>query len=268
MTTPTPGTRTATRAPTSLHELATTRAWYEECVGWPVHVDARLRCLGLVAGQVLDAVRLPEPLAVRTQTELRVMMLAGPVIAEQGSARWVVLTEPAPAAEAPLPRDLVAAGAIAVPRGDYIAMPIRRPGTDDGWAVPPQNRCSLPPWSAVVGAARRALASRNESRHEVRASTTRMLFDQFLFRALRKVSRGEIGTTSAARTLRNRTDDLPIRLFSALHMLRRDGYVYLSTANQDPRDGWIAAHLTPEGRELLDAWNAQLQSSNPVSTPY
>lgn len=166
--------------------------------------------------------------------------------------------------------DLTKAGAAAVPRGDRITVPIKRTGTGDDrdeWAVPPQGRCSLPPWSAVVGAARRAHALRNEGRHEVRPPMSRMLFDQFLFRALRKVSRGEIGTTSAAGTLRNRTDDLPIRLFSALHMLRRDGYVYLSTRDQDPRDGWISAHLTPEGHELLGVWNAQLQTSNPASTP-
>ena len=103
MTTSTPSTRIAARAPASLHELATTRTWYEESVGWPVHADASSRCLTLLAGQVLDAVSLPEPLAVRAQTELRVMMLAGPVIAEQGGTRWVMLTDLAPSAEARLP---------------------------------------------------------------------------------------------------------------------------------------------------------------------
>lgn len=91
------------------------------------------------------------------------------------------------------------------------------------------------------------------------------LFDPFLFRALRKVGRGDIGTTTVTGALRQRNDDLQIRLFSALHMLRRKAYICLATTGPDPRDGWITAELTAFGTELLNSWNAQIQSSAAAS---
>ena len=99
-----------------------------------------------------------------------------------------------------------------------------------------------------------------------RSWSTEPLFDPFLFRALRKVGCGEIGTTTVTGALRQRNDDLPIRLFTALHMLRRDAHIRLATTGPDPRDGWIVAELTDSGNELLNSWNAQIQSSATASS--
>jgi hypothetical protein len=86
------------------------------------------------------------------------------------------------------------------------------------------------------------------------------LFDQFLYRALHKVARGEIGTTSETGALRHRTEDLSALLVSSLFVLYRDGFVALrSTA--DRRDGWITAELTLAGNHLLSAWVRQLSAS-------
>lgn len=87
------------------------------------------------------------------------------------------------------------------------------------------------------------------------------LLEPSLLRALRKISRGEIGTFSKTAPLGSRSvDPLPIRLFSALFILRRDGLVALGAA--DARDGWRVAELTSRGTALLTHWNARLTGTS------
>jgi hypothetical protein len=70
MTTTTPSTRTAARGPAWLHELATTRTWYEKnSAGRSNRCQVTLPDACGRAGS--DAVTLPEPLAVRAQAKLR-----------------------------------------------------------------------------------------------------------------------------------------------------------------------------------------------------
>lgn len=82
------------------------------------------------------------------------------------------------------------------------------------------------------------------------------LFDQFLYRALHKVARDEIGATSVTGALRHRTMDLSPRLVSALFMLYRDGFVALRDTGA--WDGWLSAELTTAGRQLLREWENRL----------
>jgi hypothetical protein len=82
------------------------------------------------------------------------------------------------------------------------------------------------------------------------------LFDQFMYVALRKVARGEIGTISSNGALRHRTEELSARLVGALFVLYRDGFVAVSS-EPDPRDGWFAAKLTMRGTQLLGEWAAR-----------
>ncbi|HJQ44780.1 MAG TPA: hypothetical protein VJ870_00460 [Amycolatopsis sp.] len=84
----------------------------------------------------------------------------------------------------------------------------------------------------------------------------RPLFDQHLHRALLKVARGEIGTTSLTGALRHRSADLAPRLVSALFGLYRDGYVALRPSHSG--DAWLPAELTPAGVKLLTEWQSQL----------
>ncbi|MBA8823783.1 hypothetical protein FHX42_001112 [Saccharopolyspora lacisalsi] len=79
------------------------------------------------------------------------------------------------------------------------------------------------------------------------------VFDAFLYRALRKVARSEIGAAGATGTLRHRTDELSSRLISALFMLRRDGYVQLAH-HTTSTDEWVPAELTLAGTQLLGQW--------------
>jgi hypothetical protein len=97
------------------------------------------------------------------------------------------------------------------------------------------------------------------------------LFDQFLYRALHKVARDEIGTTSRVGVLQHRTADLTPRLVSALFTLYRDGFVALTSV--PARDGWYAAELTGAGDLLLHEWANRLaaahltESAKPVNAP-
>ncbi|MDQ3576904.1 MAG: hypothetical protein M3443_04740 [Actinomycetota bacterium] len=94
-----------------------------------------------------------------------------------------------------------------------------------------------------------------------------MLFDPFLFRALCKVARGEIGATDANAALRHRSEDLSPRLFSALCMLRRAGFVRLSSAGPDPHCGWISAELSTQGSGLLGEWTATIRAGTASPPP-
>jgi hypothetical protein len=96
---------------------------------------------------------------------------------------------------------------------------------------------------------------------------TGQLFDPFLYRALRKVARGEIGSVSERGALRHRSEDLSPRMFSSLFMLYRDGLVKLDSARADPRDGWITAELTRPAVSLLEAWQQRLSAARRDAQP-
>ncbi|MDQ3576906.1 MAG: hypothetical protein M3443_04750 [Actinomycetota bacterium] len=150
-------------APTAqvwLRELAAARTAYEERLGWPVSMEVTARCLTLGAGQIVDALTVPTPLAAQAQTELEVMMLAGPVIASPDGGSWTLLTDLA--TDVPhVPPDLDAAGVHAARRGEWLVLPPDLTAAlQEGWhwIAPPPGRLPLPPWSVVVGATRRALS--------------------------------------------------------------------------------------------------------------
>jgi hypothetical protein len=92
-------------------------------------------------------------------------------------------------------------------------------------------------------------------------------FDPYLFEALRKVARGEIVATDANAALCHRSEDLSPRLFSALCMLRREGFVRLFSAGPDPHDGWIIAELSKEGSGLLGEWMAAIRARTASPAP-
>ena len=76
--------------------------------------------------------------------------------------------------------------------------------------------------------------------------------DQFRYRALHEVGRGEIGTTSMTGALRHWSADLSPCLVGALSALYRDGYVTVRRSRT--RDGWCPAELTHAGMQLLAEW--------------
>jgi hypothetical protein len=96
---------------------------------------------------------------------------------------------------------------------------------------------------------------------------TGQLFDPFLYRALRKVARGEIGSVSERGALRHRSEDLSPRMVSSLFMLYRDGLIKLDTSRIDPRDGWITAELTQPAACLLENWQQRLSTARRDAQP-
>lgn len=88
-------------------------------------------------------------------------------------------------------------------------------------------------------------------------------FTPFLYRALRKVARSEIGTVGPSGALRHHTEDLSPRLISALFVLRRDGYIQLSTRHRTGAESWIPAELTLCGTQLLGHWMRTHSSGTP-----
>jgi hypothetical protein len=88
------------------------------------------------------------------------------------------------------------------------------------------------------------------------------LYEPALLRALRKVTRGEIGAYSPTAPLGLRNDDLtPPHLFTALFVLRRDGLVQVGPPSGF--DGWRCAELTSLGVALLAQWTARLVDAVP-----
>ena len=105
----------------------------------------------------VSAVELPAACGAEVQHYLAVRMMAGPVIALPGAAprRWLLLTE---SADEAAPVNLVrlrARGALTHRCGTLVPLPPSR--LESGvvrWQVPPPGGPALPPFNAVVTAAR------------------------------------------------------------------------------------------------------------------
>lgn len=142
-------------APQWLRDLVAARTHYEELLGWPVTVDVQPRRLAVAVGQVLDAITMPATLGASVLAGLRITMLSGPVIADQGGAWWTFLTAPATKSRPDIPAELHAVKVRAIPRGAQVIIP--NPATIAGssrWIEQAQPRRPLPPWSVVIGATR------------------------------------------------------------------------------------------------------------------
>ncbi|MBB5155939.1 hypothetical protein [Saccharopolyspora phatthalungensis] len=159
MTTTTTPPATST-APQWLRDLAAARTRYEELVGWPVTVEVQPRRLTVPVGEVLDALTMPAPLGHAVQSELRLMMLAGPVIAGPGHDWWTFLTEPTDASRPEVPAELHRWKLRPTPRGAHVILPALATTEDKTpqWIGSPRSHTALPPWHAVIGATRRALS--------------------------------------------------------------------------------------------------------------
>jgi hypothetical protein len=143
-------------APEWLRELATAKTVYEEQWGWPVSVDVAQRRLIVPVGQALDAVTTPAPLGKCIQAALRIMMLAGPVVASPGSQWLTFLTEPATGPSPVLHSTLHRLKVHPIPFGAHAIIPTHLDGTGTWqWAHLPPPRRPLPPWAVVIGAARK-----------------------------------------------------------------------------------------------------------------
>lgn len=143
-----------------LRELAAARDEYAERLGWPVTIDVTPGRLVMLTGQVADAVTMPAALGRLVLADLRIAMLAGPVVAEPTGRSWMFFTAPGRRADHTRTPDLAAElsrlDIDPIPADTYVVVPTNISGTDTWpWIERPKPLRDLPPLPAVIATARR-----------------------------------------------------------------------------------------------------------------
>lgn len=156
-------TMPATLASTAgwLRDLTTAKTRCEEDWGLPVSLDVAKHRLVVVVGAVVDAITMPDTLGEKVLGELRVMMLAGPVVASPDGTWWTFLTRPATAPRVDVPGSLRRLRIYCVPRGATAVIPTRADATEATtwtWVQPPRRDRWLPSWHMVIAATSRVTA--------------------------------------------------------------------------------------------------------------
>lgn len=148
-------------APEWLRELAAARTHYEEMFGWPVTIKVEQQVLAAPVGRVLDAVTMPATLGSEVLADLQLMMLAGPVIATPDNSTWMFFTEPVNGSAREVPAELLDLQVHLIPEGAHVVIPTRVDSDSSlRWIKPPQPHRPSPPWSVIIGVARRVAAER------------------------------------------------------------------------------------------------------------
>ncbi len=113
--------------------------------GRVVAVADRASESAVLAGTTIDAISMPATFGALVRAELEIMMLAGPVVADQDHGSWTFLTQRTDTPHPTVPTDLLPLGVRTVPAGTPVAPPAAA------------TRADCPPaiWSTVIGAARR-----------------------------------------------------------------------------------------------------------------
>ena len=135
--------------------------YYRSVFEWPTTIDTSTGDVRLQLGVVVDALIIRAGLAAEVNTVLIRHMLRVPIIvAPAEPAGWVFLTGPRTTMRQSTWEDL---GRLQVEwkhRGCSVSLPaLGTAGEGVRWLQPPRPGTELPPWSAVVGAARRAASS-------------------------------------------------------------------------------------------------------------
>lgn len=151
--------RTPSELSPDLTQLTAARDHYRDQFGWPVSVDVHQQRLLVEVGEALDTVTVPASLGEKVHTELRIAMLAGPVIAESGGRWWTFLVQPDPALRPDLRVNLHRLKVYLTPSGADVIIPTQVEGTGNRyWVEQPHPHRPLPPWSAVIATTRRVAA--------------------------------------------------------------------------------------------------------------
>lgn len=143
-----------------LRRLAAARSHYEERLGWPITIDVTQGRLLMVTGPAADVVTMPAQLGRLVLADLRIALLAGPVVADPRRRWWMFLTEPArdgqPALTGDIADELAHLEVSIVPTGTYVVVPTNLDGPNVWpWMEHPRPRQVLPPPAAVLATARR-----------------------------------------------------------------------------------------------------------------
>lgn len=135
--------------------------YYHDAFAWPTTIDNSTGDVRLRLGTVVDALFIRTGLAVIVNNFLVRHMLCAPIITVPGnSTDWIFLTQPRTTMRLAVWEDLVRIHVGWKRRGDTISLPA--PDSASGgvrWLERPRQHNGLPPWTAVVAAARRASSS-------------------------------------------------------------------------------------------------------------
>lgn len=151
-------------APHWLRELTSAQTYYIEQWGWPVDVEVRQHRLTVAVGDILDAITMPAALGRSVLADLKVAMLAGPIVAGPSTDRWTFFTQPTQVSQTVVPPDPRLAWVRLLPRGGRVVLPTDNNHPDENlgeawsWIRPPQYPRVLPASAAVVATARRVVA--------------------------------------------------------------------------------------------------------------
>lgn len=143
-----------------LRELADGRGAYEERLGWPVTIDVKPGRLVMLTGPVADAVTMPAALGRLVLADLRIAMLAGPVVADPSGRSWMFFTAPVRGSDfvpsVDLAAELSRSDIDVIPTETYVVVPTNLDSTTIWpWIEPPTPLRELPPIAAVIATARR-----------------------------------------------------------------------------------------------------------------
>lgn len=129
---------------------------YSEVFAWPNTIDSVTGDVRLQLGTTVDALIMRAGFAGEVNNFLARHMLRAPIIVVPGDPNdWIFLTQPRTPLRQSSWDDLVRIQVGWKQRGDSILLPALD-NVDEGvrWLERPQPHMTLPPWTAVVGAAR------------------------------------------------------------------------------------------------------------------
>lgn len=159
-------------APEWLRELAAARTHYEEMFGWPVAIKVEQQVLAAPVGRVLDAVTMPAALGDKVLADLQLMLLVGPIVATPDNSSWMFFTEPATGPARDVPVELRHLQVDLIPKDTHVVIPTHI-DSDTGlrWIKQPQPHRPPPPWSVVIGIARRVATRTTSDESAARAAS-------------------------------------------------------------------------------------------------
>ena len=132
--------------------------YYHDIFAWPTTIDNTTGEVRLRLGSVVDALIMRAGFAGEVNNFLARHMFDAPIIVVPGNpADWIFLTQPRTTMRQSVWEDLVHIQVGWKRRSETILLPALD-NTHDGvrWLEQPQQHTELPPWTAVVAAARKA----------------------------------------------------------------------------------------------------------------
>ncbi|GLZ37888.1 hypothetical protein [Actinokineospora sp. NBRC 105648] len=131
--------------------------YYTEILTWPTTTEALTGVTGVRLGEAVDALFMRAGFACEVNHLLVLSMLHAPVIAMPGEpTTWVFLTQARTVMRESTVAELMRLKVEWEPVGTTMPLPSADVlESEPRWLVPPDPARELPPWMAVVGAARR-----------------------------------------------------------------------------------------------------------------